>query len=93
MEQIGMRELRHRLRHYLTRVDAGSTFEVTVFGRPVARLSPLDSRPHTLQRLIEEGKLTPASNPDTGSLPAAAPNLTTITATEALLAERRSDPR
>ncbi len=88
-----MRQLRHRLRHYLARVDAGSSFEVTVFGRPVARLKPLDARPGTLERLIEEGKVTPASNPDTGNLPQPASVVTTVTATEALLAERRSDPR
>lgn len=88
-----MRELRHRLRHYLARVDAGSSFEVTVFGRPVARLGPLAARAPTVARLIEEGKLTPASNPNTLTLPAPAPVRTGLTATTALLEERRSDPR
>jgi antitoxin (DNA-binding transcriptional repressor) of toxin-antitoxin stability system len=93
MEQVGMRELRHRLRHYLARVDAGEGFEVTLFGRPVARLGPLTSRRPTLARLVEEGKVTLAANPDTSSLPAPAPVTTGLTATDALLAERRGDPR
>lgn len=88
-----MRELRHRLRYYLARVDAGEPFEVTVFGRPVAYLAPLSSRGATMARLIEEGKVSPATNPDTSSLPPPAPVTTGTTATDALLAERRSDTR
>jgi antitoxin (DNA-binding transcriptional repressor) of toxin-antitoxin stability system len=88
-----MRELRHRLRHYLARVDAGEGFEVTVFGRPVAHLGPLVTRRPTLARLIEDGRVTPATNPETSTLPPAAPITTGTTATEALLSERRIDAR
>ena len=88
-----MRELRHRLRHYLTRVGSGEGFEVTVFGRPVAHLGPLTPRRPTLARLVEEGKVTLASRTDTSSLPTPAPVTTGLTATEALLAERRGDAR
>lgn len=91
MEQIGMRELRHRLRYYLNRVGSGEGFEVTVFGRPVAHLGPLASRRPTLARLVEEGKVTLASKTDTSSLPTPTPVTTGLTATEALLAERRGD--
>ncbi len=93
MDQIGMRELRHRLRHYLSRVDAGEGFDVTVFGRPVAHLGPLNHHRPTLARLVEEGKVTPAIRTDTSSLPATSPVTTGLTATEALLAERQDDPR
>jgi prevent-host-death family protein len=93
MEQVGMRELRHRFRHYLARVDAGEGFEVTLFGRPVAVLAPLPGARPTLARLIEEGKVTPAVNPDTSRLPSAEPTSTGRTATKALLAERRGDRR
>lgn len=93
MEQVGVRELRHRMRHYLARVDAGERFEVTLFGRSVAQLTPLAPEQTTLARLIAEGKVTPAANPDTRNLPKPRPSTTGITATEALLAERRSDPR
>ena len=88
-----MRELRHRLRHYLARVDAGEGFDVTVFGRPVAHLGPLTPRRQTLARLVEEGKVTIATKTDTSSLPTPAPVTTGMTATEALLAERRGDTR
>ena len=93
MDQVGMRELRHRLREYLSRVEAGEAFEVTLFGRPVARLSPVRSRRDTLTALIEDGKVTPATRADTSHLPAPAPITTGVRATDALLAERRSDAR
>jgi prevent-host-death family protein len=92
MTPVGMRELRHRLRAYLARVEAGERFEVTLFGKPVARLEPMATG-HSLARLIEEGKVTPALQPDTSGLPDPAPAVTGTTATDALLAERRSDPR
>lgn len=92
MQQIGMRELRHRLREYLVRVAAGERFEITLFGRPVASLAPLPVRPD-LQRLVEEGKVTPALNPDTARLPAPVASTTGRSATAALLDERRSDLR
>ena len=92
MQQIGMRELRHRLREYLVRVGAGERFEITLFGRPVASLGPLPARPD-LQRLMEEGKVTAALNPDTTRLPAPVRSTTGRSATAALLDERRSDDR
>jgi excisionase family DNA binding protein len=46
-----------------------------------------------LQRLIETGRATPALNPDTSVLPARWPPKGGITATDALLAERREDLR
>ena len=94
MTQIGARELRHRLSEYLARVDGGERFEVTVSGRPVAQLAPLDQAPVTIARLIREGKATPPINPDTRTLPKRYPAKPgRPTATEELLAERRSDPR
>jgi excisionase family DNA binding protein len=46
-----------------------------------------------LQRLIETGRATPALNPDTSVLPARWPSKGGITATDALLVERREDLR
>ncbi len=93
MAQVGMRELRHRLREYLARVESGERFEVTVFGRAVAQLQPISDAPRTLARLIAEGRVTPPLEPDTSQLPALAQSTMGATATEALLAERREDPR
>ncbi len=88
-----MRELRHRLREYLSRVESGEQFEVTVFGRAVAQLRPVRRVRPSLARLIEEGQVTPALNPDTSHLPPLVRSTTGWTATEALLAERRGDVR
>ncbi|MGI8929316.1 MAG: type II toxin-antitoxin system Phd/YefM family antitoxin, partial [Candidatus Limnocylindrales bacterium] len=87
------RDLRHRLREYLERVEAGEGFEVTVFGRPVAHLRPVSTGPMTLPQLVAEGRVTPPSNPDTSNLPVALPATTGITASAALLAERQGDQR
>lgn len=92
MTAVGMRQLRHRLRAYLARVEAGERFEVTVFGRAVARLEPIATGTG-LARLIEEGRLTPPLQPDSRRLPEPAPATQGTSATDALLAERRTDPR
>lgn len=88
-----MRELRHRLREYIARVQAGERFEVTSFGQPVARLLPSDRRPVGLAQLIAEGRVTPAQDPDTTSFPMPLAPTTGVGATETLLAERDADPR
>jgi prevent-host-death family protein len=94
MIQVSAREFRHRLRSYIERVEAGEGFEVTVHGRPVGRFVPLDPSLTPLERLIAEGKVTPARIPNAGPLPPPHPAIPgRPTATEELLAERRSDPR
>lgn len=93
MIQVSAREFRHRLRSYIERVEAGEGFEVTVHGRPVGRFVPLDPSLTPLERLIAEGKVTPALDPDTSTLPPPVKASTGLSATEALLAERRSDLR
>ena len=93
MDQIGVRELRHRLRHYLGRVDAGERFEVTLFGRPVAQLAPPSASRSILERLTDEGRVSAPANPDTRTLPDTRTAITGLTATQALLAERRGDER
>jgi len=94
MTQVSARELRHRLSEYLARVDAGERFEVTLRGRPVGQLGPVDASEGIIARLIREGKATPPINPDTTKLPELYPaRPARPTATEELLAERRSDPR
>lgn len=86
-------ELRHRLREYLSRAEAGESFAVTVFGRPVAVLGPIAARRPTWAHLVASGRLTPPANPDTRALPSTYPPSTGTTATDALLAERRADDR
>ena len=92
MTEIGVRELRHRLREVVRRAESGETFSVTLYGRTVATLGPAMSGT-SLARLIEEGKVTPPLQPDTSRLPDPLPVTTGMTATQALLAERRDDRR
>jgi prevent-host-death family protein len=93
MAEVGMRDLRHRLREYLARAEAGESFDVTEFGRPVAVLGPLPARRPTWAQLVASGRLTPPANPDTRTMPPRRPATRGVTATEALLAERRADER
>ena len=61
MEQIGVRELRQHASRWLRRVAEGETYEITVRGVPVARLSPLAPTGTTLERLASEGLVTLAT--------------------------------
>ena len=65
--RVGVRELRQNLSVYLRRVESGETLDVTEHGRLVARLAPAPET-STLDRLIAEGRATPARRP-VGSLP------------------------
>jgi prevent-host-death family protein len=56
---VGVRELRDSLSRHLATVRAGHTITVTDHGRPVARIVPV-GEPTTLERLIAEGRVTPA---------------------------------
>ncbi len=59
-ETVGVAELRQNLSKYLRRVADGERLVVTDRNRPVAELGPV-SRGGTLDRLIAEGKVIPAS--------------------------------
>lgn len=60
--EVGVREFRGRLRHWLDRVASGEEVIVTERGRARARLTPVD-RPTTRERLIAQGIVTPARRP------------------------------
>lgn len=53
--EVGVRELRDRLSHYLAEVADGRAVVVTDRGRPVARLTGVDQIPDGWQRLIDDG--------------------------------------
>ena len=62
-DRVGVRELRQNLSVYLDRVKAGETLEVTEHGLPVARLAPNPpERQSIVDRMIAEGRITPASH-------------------------------
>ena len=91
--RVGVRELRHRLRDYLSRVRAGERFVITLFDRPVAELVPARGERSLVDRLVSEGRLTPPLESDTSTLPPLVPPAGATTATDALLAEREADTR
>ncbi|MEW6154551.1 MAG: type II toxin-antitoxin system prevent-host-death family antitoxin [Actinomycetota bacterium] len=53
--QVGIRDLKNNLSRYIDRVRAGEEVVVTDRGRPVARLSPVDSSTDRLGALVAAG--------------------------------------
>ena len=65
---VSVRELRQNLSKYLERVESGESLSVTRRGEPVAVLAPLPGRGSVLDRMIAEGRVTPAKG-DLSDLP------------------------
>ena len=65
--EIGVREFRARLSHWLDRAAGGDEVIVTERGKPRVRVTGI-GRQTTLDRLIAEGKVTPPKRPK-GSTP------------------------
>jgi prevent-host-death family protein len=61
VERIGIRELNQRTSHYIAKVKAGQTIEVTEHGQLVARLVPVQQATSRLDELIAEGKARPGT--------------------------------
>jgi prevent-host-death family protein len=65
MLEIGVRELKAGLSRMLRKVEEGEQIKVTVRGRHVADIVPAGSPrgSERMQRLVAEGKVTPAARP------------------------------
>lgn len=59
MQRVGVRELRQNASKLLESVAAGESVEITVHGKPVARLVPVPE-PTGIEALIAAGKIRPA---------------------------------
>lgn len=59
MAEVGVAQLRRELKDWLDRVQSGDDVVITDRGRPVARLSGIDTGP-LLDRLASEGRLSRA---------------------------------
>lgn len=57
--EVGVRDLKNNLSRYLERVRDGEEVVVTDHGRPVARLSPIETSTRGLAALIEAGLAQP----------------------------------
>jgi prevent-host-death family protein len=64
--QVGIRELRRDVAALVRQAAAGEQVVVTVGGRPMARLAPLEPGPDgpTLDDLVATGAVLPARRPD-----------------------------
>ena len=72
MEQIGTRELRAHLATALRQAEAGERVVITVDGRPVAQLGPLEpAGAPTLAELAASGLVDPPRRADRPSPPVA----------------------
>ena len=60
---VGVRELRQNLSVYLTRVKRGTVYTVTEHGHIVALLRPAPAADDVVERLVAEGRATPARKP------------------------------
>ncbi|MGQ0608080.1 MAG: type II toxin-antitoxin system Phd/YefM family antitoxin [Chloroflexota bacterium] len=90
MKRIGIRELRQNASEYVRAAEGGETIEVTDRGRPVARLAPLPKGESIVDRLIAEGKATPATR-DPRTLPAPLPPTPGARPLSEILEEMRED--
>ncbi len=61
--EVGIRELRDNLSRYLERVRDGEQLVVTDHGRAFARVIPMNEE-RVIDRLIAEGRVTPAKHKD-----------------------------
>ena len=84
-----MGELKAQLDSVLRDVESGERVRVMSNGRPVAEIVPTETPDAQWQRMIDEGKITPAS----GSLPKnpPPPRKTGRSASAILLAEREEE--
>ena len=59
MAEVGIAQLRRDLKDWIDRAESGDEVVITDRGRPVARLSGIDTGP-LLDRLADEGRLSRA---------------------------------
>ena len=91
MREIGVRDLKANLSSVLRRVSEGERVRITRRGQPVAELVPaMPERSQAMEKLIAEGRVTPASRPPSEA-PPATPIDTGTSASELILAEREEE--
>jgi prevent-host-death family protein len=76
----------------LQRVRDGEDVIVMERGKPIARLTPVEEQRTTLERLIEEGLVTPPREPKTPIDLESLPRMRGGTLSEIVIEQRRSRP-
>ena len=64
--RVGVRELRNRTAALIRRAGQGERVVITVDGRPVAQLGPIDAAGTSLDELAARGLIVPARRADRG---------------------------
>ncbi|MEV6287315.1 type II toxin-antitoxin system prevent-host-death family antitoxin [Kribbella sp. NPDC051770] len=77
MDSIPVRELNQHTSAVLARVANGESVEITVSGRPAARLVPIDHATSTRSELIRRGRLIPSTISAPVVMPPGEPDLST----------------
>ena len=69
MNSVGVRDLKNRLSHHLTRVRAGARLTVTERGRPIATLAPVEVKDDLawLHDMVARGEVLWNGGKPTGS--------------------------
>ena len=63
MSAVSVTELNQQTAKVLERVKAGESLEVREHGRPIARIVPVLANASIIDRLVSDGRATPATNP------------------------------
>lgn len=91
MREVGVRELKASLSEVLRAVGAGEHVRVTVRGKPVADIvPPIKTKRSRLDELIDEGTVTPATQPKPDLPPVPVKPQPGVTASDFVIAERES---
>lgn len=90
MASVGIRSLQQNASEVVARAAAGETIEITLRGRPVARLGPVIES--TYEALVRAGEITPATL-RISDLPPPLPADPSRPTLSELLAEARADER
>jgi prevent-host-death family protein len=98
VERISVRELNQQTSKVLARVKTGEVIGVTEHGRVIATIAPVSTGSPTLDRLIAEGRATPATTSNEEMLEIAREMRTAtpddgVSATEELIRMREEDTR
>jgi antitoxin (DNA-binding transcriptional repressor) of toxin-antitoxin stability system len=89
VREIEVRDLAAQLNSVLREIEAGERVKVVEDGRPVAEFAPAESPEEQWQRMIDEGRITPAPRPLPKNAPP--PIETGTSASELILAEREDE--
>lgn len=84
MERIGVRELRAGLAAVLRRAEAGELLVVTVDGRAVAQIGPVEASNESLDQLLANGRLIAPRRPERSAEPSDVSLLTGVRIDRAL---------